>query len=405
MTLARRLLSAGGGAGSFAAPPGPVTLTSAPYGGWTQIPEARATWFNGVVYFGYVNGSNGNVEIRSYAAGVVSAATVLHSAMDTPADSHDAPAILVRPDGYIVVAYSAHLGGTLYTRVSSAAEDISSFEAEVTITGLTYTYPILVQRLAEVSDPVYLWYRTGTTGLRYHKSSDGGATWAAGNAGDPVYADGASYWKIVSDGQWRIDFVITQGNPSGATCPIGHFYADDTGWHQSDGTDIGDPGGSGFAFADITEVYDSSDGPAWATDAYLDASNRPRFVYSIDDGGTDSAFRFASADAGGAWTLSTILASVGFGIVDPSPVATIDVSREDRCYLVRHIAGHHELWRYSTADGGATWTGSAITSGSAVDNLYPVFVRNHPTGLVLWLYGDYVGAETDFDMGIKAVNA
>ena len=129
MTLARRLLMGAGGSGAFTPPPGPFVLTTAPAGGWTQIPEAHAIYYNGHTYFGYVNGANGNIEIRSYnhATGITSAATVMHAALDSPADTHDAPGLLIRDsDKHIVASYSAHNGAALYVWISTNPEDISA---------------------------------------------------------------------------------------------------------------------------------------------------------------------------------------------------------------------------------------------------------------------------------------
>jgi hypothetical protein len=409
VTLARRLLMMGP---SFAPLPPPVTLTSAPDGGWTQIQDARALAYNGYLYFGYVDGTSGDAEVR-YATDTgasVGGPFAMHgSAISTPPDTHDAPGMLVMDNGKLIVAYCEHNGTTLWGRISVNSLDTDptlsgGFGTEFTIKGSSdFTYPFVMQRLAETNTPIYVWYRIqsgGTNILRYSKSIDHGANWThSGN----VWADGAGYWKIATDGQWRIDFFCTEGNPSEATSRIFHFYADDVSYHASDGTVIGDVHDSGSG---CTLVYDSADGPGWPTDAWSDGAN-PVMVYSVDNGSaTDSDFRYARWD-GSAWDKSEVIASVGAGIVDPAPVAAIDSARPtERVHLVRLISGQWELWRYTSTDTGATWTGAAVTSGSVVDNLYPVNVSGHTVGkvAVLWLYGDYTGAETDFDLGIKGAS-
>lgn len=383
-----------------------ITLTAAPYGGWTQIPEARAAYYNGVTYFGYVNGSNGNVEVRSYnhATEITSAATVIKTALGV--DTHNAPALLVRDsDKKIVVAYSGHVGSTLWVRISTNAEDISAFGSEITAeSGGEHTYPILLQRLAETNDPLYLFYRDNHgsgTRLAYVKSTDGGVTWGSQVA---VWdANLGSYWKITTDGQWRIDFAVTDGNPDNASSKIYHFYADATDYHQSDGTVL--VGSQPFGPSQVTEVYDGA-GPAWPTDIILNGSNLPRIVYSVSLGG-DSSYRFARW-TGSAWNLSTIV-SAGADIVDPAPVATLDAVVLTDCHLVKKVAGNWELYRYErSSDTVDTWDGgTAVTTSSGFDNIYPVKVHNHPAGElgILWLYGDYAGAEISFDMGIRGVEA
>lgn len=400
MTLAWRLLR---GYVGDAQDTTPFVLTTAPSGGWTQIPEPRAIYYNGVTYFGYINGSNGNVEIRTYthSSGVVSSPTVLHAALG--ADTHEAPAILVRSsDQRIVCAYSAHNGAALYVWISTNPEDISAgseTNIDVAVGSGVYTYANLVQLSGE-SGKIYLFFRNVTAFVtafwQFTTSTDGGATWATYTELYSVPST-LTYWKIASDGVNRIDFVVSSANPSAPTSKIGHFYYDGT-WHKSDGTGITLP----LAFTNVTEVYGSGTGPGWATDLYLDGSNHPRFVYNVDNGSlTDSYFGYARW-TGSAWVLSTILASVGFGVNDPSPVASLNPSTS-ACHLVRYIAGHHEIWRYSSLDNGATWSGVAVTSGSIVDNLYPLNVRDHATGLAtLWLTGTYTDA-TSNSLGIMGV--
>ena len=52
------------------------------------------------------------------------------------------------------------------------------------------------------------------------------------------------------------------------------------------------------------------------------------------------------------------------------------------------VLPHHEIFKGTTADQGATWSWNAVTQGSSVDNLRPMTVRCGPENTaVLWLRG------------------
>lgn len=383
--------------------PSLVTLTAATHGGWTQIPYPKGVEYNGALYFGDVNGSNGNIELYKYviSTATLTGPTVLHAALQQ--DTHAAPAVLVRSDGKIVAAYSAHNDVShLYVWISTNAEDISAgteTNIDASFGSDTYTYANLVQLSGE-SNKLYLFVRSqdvSTSYLQMSTSTNGGATWAAhtdlfAQSGDHVY------WKIADNGTDRIDFTISSddGDPVGLG-NIYHFYYNGT-YRNSAGTSIGSPT---FDLTDLTLVYNSSD-PAWPTDIILDGST-PRIVYNVSLAtNTDSKWGYAYW-TGSAWTNVTVLSSVGFGVIDPSPVAALDAEDPDHLYAVRYIGGHHQLWRYTTISGGASWdTGEAIGSGG-VDNIYPTAVKNHVDGhpAVLWLFGTYT-ADTSNSVGVKA---
>jgi hypothetical protein len=59
------------------------------------------------------------------------------------------------------------------------------------------------------------------------------------------------------------------------------------------------------------------------------------------------------------------------------------------------VGAHFELFRYTSADSGATWGGTALTSGSASDNAMPEAPLNAASGLrVVWGLGTYTDDAT-----------
>ena len=389
----RRLLAVARGGASYVA--ALVHLTSAPLGGGTQIQEPRFVYHNDVLYMGFTNGSTGAVTVQAVGGSPITLRTFT-------VDSHTCPALLPLSDDHLFVAYSDHGGGTMYGRRSTStltADPLlaDGFDAEVTIrSGGTMTYPTLVQLVSLTNDPLRCYMRVGTgtgTTLLVRQSTDQGATWS----GTEVVWDAnlASYWKISTDGLARVDFFCSDANPDEAASSVFHFYDDGSVYRDSDGTNIGASPHS--PSTGTTEIYDSSDGPAWVTDAKLYGTT-PVCVINIDNGSlTDSEYRRFEWD-GATWAPTTILASVGAGVVDPAPVACLDDNDQDRLWGARYVSGTYEVWQFTSAG-----VGHAVTSGSgSVKNIYPARVHGTGTYAMAFQQGTY----TDFNnysVGIVAV--
>jgi hypothetical protein len=390
-----------------------LDLATSPQGGWTQKPRSRALHHVGYSYVAYVSGA-GDVAVVAIpdSTQVPGSPVVLHAAFQV--DTHAAPAMYLRSDNKLLVVYCGHNGGLMYQRISVNTLDSDptlsgGFTVEATaFSGELHTYPMLVGRSSESTATVYCFYRddqSGTAVLAYRKSTDDGATWGSQHE---VYksAGNRTYWDIFGNGTDRIDFVVTDCATTDQLGDIYHFYADLTDYHKSDGTVIS--GSQPWAPSDLTLVYnDATAGRAWSHDGFLDSGGKPRFIFGIatnwsPPGGTDTEYAYARW-SGSAWVVSTILASGGAGQFDPM-YGCLDPVEETRAYLIRYISSKFELWRYITADNGATWAGVAVTSASSGANLYPVAVKDHPSpGLaVAWIAGTYVSA-TDYTMGIKGL--
>lgn len=398
MTLTRRLLMAAGAGSAFAVARVLATLTTSQDGGWTQASDPHGIHGGGITAFGYVDLSNGNIEVRSVPDGssTASASFTLHAALD--ADTHAAPAIIFRPDGRIVAAYSGHDVANIYARVSTNAYDVSAWGSETsldaTLGGVSYTYCTLVY----LGTDLYLFYRDVAASVGYlafSKSTDDGATWSAQTR---LYQDGASdgglaYWKIDSDGS-RIDFAVTNKRTASPATKIFHFSFDGSAYHKSDGTTIT---GLPFDPSDLTEVYSGGSGLGWGMD--IVAGTNPAFAYVVVDSGSDNSYRYARWN-GSSWDLTTITAAGGYLDVDGEGnvfggISALDHGQPSDMYLQVKVGSHWEVQRWSTPDSGATWAKTTdITSGSSDDNLYPTTVRGHGdhTPRVLWLYGAYTGS-------------
>jgi hypothetical protein len=385
MLLATRLRLGG----SFTDPV-TYTLTSAQDGGWTHASDPHAVYSAGKTFFGYVDGSNGNIEVRSWdhTTHTASASFSLHAALQV--DSHAAPSLIVRPDGRLVAAYSAHDGATIYVRRSTNVADISAWQTEqdldATLGGVDYTYP----HLHYVGTTLYLFYRDfqgGTTGvLCYSTSTDDGVTWSAQTQ---LYksAGKSSYWKIDSDGS-RIDIATTDGRdpPDSPPTKFYHFYIEGGTRKKSDGTTISTSLPIGPS--DLTEVYNGGDGVGWPQDIVTSGAN-PVLVYAVLDAPTTNSWRYARWN-GATWAKTAIASSAGTIESGFASHIVLDHAAANIAYAPTVVGSRWEMFRYISLDNGASWSGVALTHGSAADHLLPTAIRNHPSDMtVLWLYGTY----------------
>ena len=78
----------------------------------------------------------------------------------------------------------------------------------------------------------------------------------------------------------------------------------------------------------------------------------------------------------------------GVWVANISPGAGIDQTNPDRVYVLVKVSGTWELWQFDYA--GGTWTGTAITTASATNNLSVSTPRGESGRLpVLWFHGTY----------------
>jgi hypothetical protein len=143
-------------------------------------------------------------------------------------------------------------------------------------------------------------------------------------------------------------------------------------------------------------VYDAVAGGAraWIWDVATDSAGNPVIVYATFPSSTNHIYRYARW-TGTAWVNSTITAAGGSiaGASQPyfSGGVELDHANPSNVYLSRQINGIHEIEKWTTSDGGATWSSVAITSGSLKKNVRPVVPWGSTTRVmqVIWMYGDY----------------
>jgi hypothetical protein len=402
VTLARKLLGHGGG--SLTPPPLLISMVSiANAGSLLAQNYPNAVYHNGVTYFGYCNGDNGNIEVRTYthATGVTSSATVVRAALEK--DTHDAPSLLIRDsDKRLMVFYMKHSGGVAYLKIATDPESIASFGAEVNLhTSLganDYTYPSVLQLTDVVNDPIYLFFRddntTGTPGTRaslcYSVSTDGGSTWSARTK---VHAPTTErpYWMVRSNGTDRIDvFLCKDDRASVDNTPGGHVYMTGGSWYKSDGTSAG---GLPLAWSAFTVVYDGTAGAVDPMDIAYDGGDPVvswrSWVSPTPSSGNDAYY---ARWTGSAWDVHLIAANGYESVIDPAHPGVV--------YIDKLVSGKYEVHRYQTSDGGASWSSLPAKTGTTDDLTFLTGVRNAAPGLTaLFSEGTYTSF-TSFDFGI-----
>ena len=147
----RRLLLAAILLGITAASPALAAEHPIGDGAWSWFGDPRAVTHDGRTYVGWVD-QEGDIKVSSYDHTSGERVTaVLHARLNQ--DDHANPSIQVRPDGRLVVYYSAHVGPAMHYRVSDQPEDVTAWGAPQTVDentpgGFGYTYPNPV-RLAD----------------------------------------------------------------------------------------------------------------------------------------------------------------------------------------------------------------------------------------------------------------
>jgi hypothetical protein len=371
MVIARRLLIAGGGSGAFA-PPAPLsdTITTAPAGGAVVVNTPWAVYQSAYqkTAIAYVRGDNGNVEVVEFdnVTRTTSSPFVLHAAYEV--DDHAAPAICRLASGHLVAAYSKHLAAPINVRVQTTPGDITTWDAEQSLSHGASTYCNLFELTAE--GKLYCFFRwrpDDTSHLMYITSTDGGNTWGADTA---VYAvtNQGTYWHLASNGVDRIDIVVTDIVPSitggGLPASLGHFYMTGGSFYKSDGTAMGSPP---FTFTDTTKIINgptvgggcfpfdiSPIGPTVAVNVYL-------------AGGTDDAY-YDARYTGGVWQTGFVANAGGTFDVGQATGMSHDRDDPDSCVVGQYVGGNWQMVQFTTSDNGVTWASAGqLTANSTAD--------------------------------------
>jgi rhamnogalacturonyl hydrolase YesR len=381
-------------------------------GAWCWFADPRAVHHSGEherTYVGWVT-STGDVTIASHDASTGDLESTVVGSHNW-ANDHGNPAILVLPDGRLMVFYCGHTGRSMWCHVSDNPEDTSSWGDPVSIEtntpgGCGYTYPNAVS-LKEEDSRIYLFWRGGNFKPCFSTTQDG-VTWSEARQlleGEGTKMHPRPYVKLASDGLEKIHVAFTDGHPRDKeTNNIYYACYCDGALHRADGSRIRALTELPMECMEADLVYCASTeggADAWVWDVAVDDSGNPVIAYAVFPDVTDHRYRYARWNGVG-WDDNEITPAGSWFPKAPedsprceryySGGVVLDSSDPSVVYLSRSTGDVHEIERWTTSDGGRTWSHEPVTSGSARDNVRPCVPRGRSKqGIeVLWMYGDYV---------------
>src|SRR5262245_22637630 len=267
---------------------------------------------------------------------------------------------------------------------------------------------------------------------------------ANGGAGRP-------YVKYASNGTDTIWFTTTEDHPQNYYNSLyaGYITFDASGVgtvHKSDGTIIAGsngllstaqdpypapsnnnssaiPSGAGYSYSPtaFTKIYAGSGNSvaSWPCDMELGPNGNPSIVFSVRKNNPGDAYVANSLDYyytrwdGSAWQTHR-MGYAGSPLYnsqnDYSGLAAIDPTNPSVVYVSTNYTPdtdvalpHWEIYQGYTADGGATWTWSAVTSNSSFDNLRPQLAVVDATHVaMIWMRGTY-SSYTSFNTSVAGL--
>jgi len=380
-------------------------------GAWCWFQDPRAVHYIGNhnrTYVGWVN-PDGDVRIASidHDTGEKQVVT-LHTGLEV--DDHAAPAILVRNDSRLLVAYTGHDDSILRWRISTNPEDITSWGPEKTksFSGAV-TYPNLVQLSAE-NNKIYVFLRgPGKQKWLYCTSDDGGETFGSPTTLISIGTGEHQYLKITTNGVDKIYFAHS-GHPHFETPSIYYFYYYNNSLYKVNGTKIGDvPDDLPISRSQMDLVYDASAEnhyKAWIWDIAMDGDT-PYLAFVTFPAGADEDHRYNYGRwTGSAWETHEVVSAGGkINNAWYSGGISIDKSDVNTIYYSKEFSGKWIIQKRTTSDGGSTWSEPVNISSKTnyTHNVRPIVPRNpHPSLKVLWMYGEY-NYYTDYETVIEPI--
>jgi hypothetical protein len=400
-------------------PTGTVNILAAPNAGiWSGLQRMHAVALGDYTYIGHINPAGTLlVTVWNHATDTFIATRTVKTGFSV--DGHNNPALLIEANTHkLWVAYAQHNGSNIYRKISTTSLDTDpdlgdGFGSELGLASqlggwADYTYPAMVQLISEASDPVYLLYRTHHSNgrLMLSKTTDG-TTWdAAKQVYSAIGGNFDPYWKIGSNNADRIDFFVSDGPSS--TTNLYHFYYDGS-WRTSDGTAMtgkvvtGLGGSDSIAYSDATLVLDDTDGVIDRVRGVAWDGTAPAAL-AWQKNGTTSRRIVSVRWRSGAWQVDTVVDDVG-GFLGDTFQSGCDMKPDDPdvVYASVKVGSSWQMFRYTTADDGPTWTDEQLSDGAG-DNFSPVMVDNNAVGLEgLWLFGSYTNSST-WSVGLRGAS-
>lgn len=399
-------------------------------GAWCWFSDPRGVYYHGQreqTYLGWMD-SAGSVMIGAYDHATDTLQThCLHHELEI--DDHDNPAILIRPDGHLLVFYSLHSGTPQYLVQSTNPEDITAWESvrEINLNDPATYEPGLLDRycyanpcqLSQENGRIYLFWRGLSHKPNWSASDDGGQTWSPGRIvvqPEQTYRNQRPYMKVSTNHRDRIHLAFTYGHPRNEPeNSIFYVCYRQGAFFRADGSLICAVDALPLSPYNTDVVYDArpSQVRAWVWDVASDAAGNPVIVYSRIPDVTDHRYHYARFDgqrwhdveltAAGKWFPQTIPGTVERE-TEYSGGLALNHSDPNIVYLSRPVNGVFEIERWTTADSGQSWQQEAVTCNSRYDQVRPFVVRHSRPGHgphLVWMENRRYIHFTDYETALK----
>gem|GEM_PF-762395 len=411
---------------------------------YTWYAEPKAIYYEGTHKRTYMawNTSTGTKGIAYYDHDTKDTLVTTLPPMPYGADDHNHPAIIARPDGKIVIFCTGHDGGNITELISKNPEDITSWESPIYPGGNGgYCYPNAIFLKGEgTQGRMYLFFRDNSGGYPdgtvtwepcFCFSDDWGLTWSRKYH---MFTGGSykPYCKYASDDSLEIHVVVERENRQGnsAVKPIYFMKYKGGNWYCANGRQLAtmetlpvhdyqmDTIFYANRFGCSNTCYDlaldANNNPVTVMDMYKDTSIniywymrwtgttwfKTPFVNSGRYRGAQSGFAAGVTldheNPSNVYVCRQMLApsAAPFNLADTS-YTNYKTNLKATCWTTS--AYPHELEKWTTKDGGATWDTMPITrnTNSTVymnTNCLPCVPRHHKPGTkieVMWLNGIY----------------
>jgi len=412
--------------------------TLATDGGWCWFSDPRALFHNGTLFFGCVR-SDGHSVLNEFnlQSGTM---TNLWASSLTEFDDHDVCGMQVREDGTIYASWARHGGDQFFSyRISTSTNPVTTadwgVEHQIAPSGAGVTYCNPYQLSAE-SGKLYSFSRDLNYNPTVFTSSDDGATWSGPTLMVKTGTGSTRpYVKYCSNYTNRIDVLYTDAHPDNYTTSLYEMYYQGGAFYQTDGTfltnfsqlpilhDLGQHGSVVYQYNAAATVDPNqwiATARAWCWEIAYQTNGAPVCVFQTKvDNVTGTTWADARIYYYYAWWTGTnwqkrFIAQAGRPLYNGQPDygggIGIDPVNPNVIYISSDAANpfdlstttsvplgaHYEIYKGITADGGMTFTWSAVTTNSAVDNCRPYIPRRFGgEPCVLWWRGTY-NAYTSF---------
>lgn len=322
---------------------------------------------------------------------------VLHSMLEI--DDHNIPSFAQLPDGHVIAMYSKHNGdGATWLTRTVTPGDYTAWTAPIDIGPQIHTTPghdylvsynFLFRHSGEGGRLYYIHREgdktaAGSASILTQEywviswSDDNGVTWTRGRK---LWGPQRPYTRVRSNGVDRLDFFFNDSHPNAdMTNRVHHCYLQRGNFYKSDGTLIGDMTALPLNLdTDPTLVFDANFGTvgnAWVWDVtYDEATGHPVGTYVTYRNSYANLDYYQARWTGAQWTLHHIAPAgaslspdhnvyAGGVVQDPSNIDQVYCSiMVDASGQVTNdrAAGVFQIFRCTTADGGATWTRTQLT--------------------------------------------